>query len=195
MCVNRSALSANRSTGGLTALGVEEGRETYFRRRYPKNLGETPDIMQAARLGLGDEAGWMVHDRYLLTYDDPANRSCCHPLRFPGFFGVLQGDFNWFPDAEHPDGAAAALQWMLLQSDGERILLWPALPSTWVDVDFSLRAWHNTTVTASCRGGRTVSLEVNPPERRKSVVFVGTACRPAQALQQLLRAEAEGEGE
>ena len=31
--------------------GVNEGRETYFRRRYPKNLGETADIMQAARLG------------------------------------------------------------------------------------------------------------------------------------------------
>lgn len=56
-------------------------------------------------------------------YDDPANRSCCHPLRFPGFFGVLQGDFNWFPDAEHSDGAAAALQWMAMQSDGARILL------------------------------------------------------------------------
>ena len=90
LCVNRTRLNANRSTGGLTTLGVEEGRETYFRRRYPKNLGETADIMQAARLGLGEEAGWMVHDRYMLSYEDPANRSCCHPLRFPGFFGVLQ---------------------------------------------------------------------------------------------------------
>lgn len=44
--VNRTALGANASTGGLTPLGVAEGRETYFRRRYPKNLGETADIMQ-----------------------------------------------------------------------------------------------------------------------------------------------------
>ena len=125
MCVNRTTLHRNFS-GGQTPLGVAEGRETYFNRRYPRNLGETADIMQAARLGLGDEAGWMVHDRYMLSYDDPANRSCCHPLRFPGFFGVLQGDFNWFPDAEHPDGAAAAFQWMALQSDGRRLLLFPA---------------------------------------------------------------------
>ena len=51
LSVNRTALSANKSSGGLTVLGVNEGRETYFRRRYPKNLGETADIMQAARLG------------------------------------------------------------------------------------------------------------------------------------------------
>ena len=25
----------------------------------------------------------MVHDRYMLSYDDLSNRSCCHPLRFP----------------------------------------------------------------------------------------------------------------
>ena len=97
-----------------------------------------------------------------------------------------QGDFNWMPDAEHADGAAAALQWMLMQSDGERILLWPALPSAWVDVEFSLRAWHNTTVTARCRGGLTTSLDVEPPERRRDVVFVGSTCRPTLALRHQL---------
>jgi hypothetical protein len=119
--------------------------------------------------------------------------NCCETVNFldenrlssslsQGFFGVLQGDFNWMPDAEHADGAAAALQWMLLQSDGERILLWPAWPQAWQDADFSLRAWHNTTVSASCRNGQTVSLEVDPPHRRKDVVFVGSACLPTAGL-------------
>ena len=188
MCVNRTTLHRNFS-GGQTPLGVAEGRETYFNRRYPRNLGETADIMQAARLGLGDEAGWMVHDRYMLSYDDPANRSCCHPLRFPGFFGVLQGDFNWFPDAEHPDGAAAAFQWMALQSDGRRLLLFPAWPRAWTDAEFSLRAWLNTTVTVRCAGGQTVALTVEPPERRKDVVFVGEACRPTPSVLTSLKSD------
>jgi hypothetical protein len=114
----------------------------------------------------------------MLSWGDPANRSCCHPLRFPGFYGVLQNDFNWFPDAEHADGAAAALQWMLLQSDGKRLLLFPAWPTAWEDVDFTLRGWHNTTVIVSCRRGQTVSLETDPPSRKADVVFVGDACRP-----------------
>ena len=62
MCINRTSLDSNY-TGGLTALGVDEGRATYFRRLYPKNLGETADIMQAARLGLANEAAWMVPNR------------------------------------------------------------------------------------------------------------------------------------
>ena len=90
----------------------------------------------------------------------------------------MQNDFNWFPDAEHADGAAAALQWMLLQSDGKRLLLFPAWPTAWEDVDFTLRGWHNTTVIVSCRRGQTVSLETDPPSRKADVVFVGDACRP-----------------
>jgi hypothetical protein len=35
---------------------------------------------------------------------------------------------------------------------GERLLLFPATPRAWSDVDFSLRAWHNTTVTVRRRG-------------------------------------------
>ena len=45
-----------------------------------RNLGETADIMQAARLGLAEEAAWMVHDRYMLTWDAPANRRLNHSV-------------------------------------------------------------------------------------------------------------------
>lgn len=89
---------------------------------------------------------------------------------------------NWFPDAEHAEGAAAALQWMMLQSDDRRILLWPAWPKTWTGAAFSLRAWYNTTVTVRCEGGRTTELNVDPPERKADVVFVGEGCRPAPGL-------------
>ena len=114
--------------------------------------------MVASRLGLREEAAWHVHDRYMLSFNQPEQRAQGHLLRWPGFYGVMVGDQNWFPDAEQSDQAATSLQWMLLQNDGRRILLFPSWPRSWPDVDFKLAAWYNTTVTVSCRNGvsRTV---------------------------------------
>ena len=81
---------------------------------FPTNVGEMTDVIHAARLGLAAEAAWMVHDRLMLRYSDPAERAWGHLMRFPGFYGVMEKDFNWFPDAEQSDVASTALQWMLL---------------------------------------------------------------------------------
>jgi hypothetical protein len=62
-----------------------------------------------------------------------------------------------------------ALQAMLLQADGRKILLFPAWPRAW-DVEFKLRAPHDTTVEGVYRGGRLESLVVTPAEREADLV-------------------------
>ncbi len=60
------------------------------------------------------------------------------------------------------------LQEMLMQTDGKRILLFPA----WLkdkDVHFKLQAPYNTTVEAEWKGGKLVKLNVWPEEREEDV--------------------------
>ena len=60
------------------------------------------------------------------------------------------------------------LQEMLLQTDGKRILVFPAWPKD-LDVHFKLHAPFNTTVEAGWKQGKLVKLEVIPAERKKDV--------------------------
>jgi hypothetical protein len=66
----------------------------------------------------------------------------------------------------------SVLQLMLLQADGDRILLLPAWPRDW-DVSFKLHAPRQTTVECEFRGGRVEKLVVSPETRRKDVKVVG----------------------
>jgi len=50
-----------------------------------------------------------------------------------------------------------------------KIHLLPAWPKEW-DVDFKLHASEQTTVEASVKAGRVVSLKVTPESRRKDVI-------------------------
>lgn len=63
------------------------------------------------------------------------------------------------------------LQEMLLQTDGERILLFPAWPEEW-NVHFKLHAPGKTTVEAVLKDGKVASLKVLPESRRKDVVMM-----------------------
>jgi hypothetical protein len=58
---------------------------------------------------------------------------------------------------------------MLLQPDGDKILLAPAWPKGW-EGDFKLHAPQQITVEASIRNGKIGNLKVNPPERAKDIV-------------------------
>ena len=64
---------------------------------------------------------------------------------------------------------------MLIQNDGDRILLFGGLPPAW-DVDFKLHARRSTVVEGQCKSGKLLNLRVSPPERRKDVVILGGAC-------------------
>lgn len=74
------------------------------------------------------------------------------------------------PDFDHFGSGSVALQKMLIQCKGKKIVLLPAWPKDW-DVDFKLHAPENTTITASVKNGEVRHLKVTPESRRKDIVF------------------------
>jgi hypothetical protein len=59
---------------------------------------------------------------------------------------------------------------MLMQTNEDQILLFPAWPGDW-DVDFKLHAPGNTTVECSLKEGEVVRLIVHPSSREKDIVI------------------------
>jgi hypothetical protein len=99
-------------------------------------------------------------------------RKLNHPgLRFPAFYYTTYlggGSFCHPPDTDHGGVAMTALQEMLMQTDGRRILLGPAWPADW-DADFKLRAPWQTTVEGRVTDGKVIVDKVTPPSRRKDI--------------------------
>lgn len=142
---------------GLGKADLEIGRETYDRRLYKATGCWRQDAIQAALLGLSDDAR-----RFLV--ENVGN--VAPQARFPGF---LYHHFDWIPDVDQGGVIMIALQRMLMQCDGDRILLLPAWPKDW-DVSFKLHAPRQTTVECDVRNGRIERLAVTPPERKGDVV-------------------------
>lgn len=136
---------------------VEIGRATYAARHVKRTGGWSQDPIQAALLGLTESAAADTYHNFSTKHGGS---------RFPAFWGP---NFDWIPDQDHGGVAMIALQRMLMQCDGDRILLLPAWPRTW-NVDFKLHAPRQTTVHVVWREQRLVSLEVQPPNRRNDVV-------------------------
>ena len=126
--------------------------------RFRSHKGWKQDNIWAARLGLRDEA-WRLTELKLADA----------PRRFPSFWGP---GFDWVPDHNWGGSGMIGLQEMLLQTDGKRILLFPAWPND-KDVHFKLHAPYNTTVEAEWKNGRLEMLKVLPEERRGDVEVVG----------------------
>ncbi|MEI6948131.1 DUF5703 domain-containing protein [Paraflavisolibacter sp. H34] len=114
-----------------------------------------PDPIYAADLGLTDEA-------QKLTIRKLGNA----PFRFPTFWGP---GLDWAPDHNWGGSGIIALQEMMLQTNGRKIYLMPAWPKDW-NADVKLHAPYNTTIEASIKDGKVVSLKVTPEARRKDVV-------------------------
>lgn len=141
---------------GVGKPGLDIGIETYLRRKIQGNVGWQQDETQAAFLGLAEEAWKRLVDR----------AGTSHELsRFPAFWGP---NFDWVPDQDHGGNLLMALQTMLLQHDGNRILLLPAWPGH-LDVRFRLHAPGRTRVEGVVAGGRLTRLKVDPPSRRADV--------------------------
>ncbi|MCS7309934.1 MAG: hypothetical protein NZ741_06895, partial [Armatimonadetes bacterium] len=77
----------------------------------------------------------------------------------------------WIPDQDHGCGGMIALQTMLLQTDGDRILLFPAWHKEW-DVSFRLHATGKTVVEGVWREGKLQLLQVTPARREKDVTVM-----------------------
>jgi hypothetical protein len=146
--------------------------------------------VQAAYLGLPREAARLAsinfNDRFI-HWNDNVNPGAPWPerprARFPAFW---ECKMDGTPDNDHGANSVNALQSMLLQSDGNKILLLPAWPEDW-DVSFKLCAPGNTAVECEYRDGKVQSLKVTPKSRKADVVdlsslenrvrtLVGVAC-------------------
>uniref|UniRef100_A0A7S4UF45 DUF5703 domain-containing protein n=1 Tax=Guillardia theta TaxID=55529 RepID=A0A7S4UF45_GUITH len=146
-------------------ISLEVASSSYRHRKVACNVGWCQDIVQAALLGLVNESAAMLVDR-----------ARAPSLRFPGFW--LQ-HFDFTPEVDHGVVAKLALQRMLIQFAGDKILLFPTWPRGW-SVHFRLHARRNTVVEASCEEGQLVFLSVSPPHRAKDVQFAGGVCRPSR---------------
>ncbi|NIA13547.1 MAG: hypothetical protein GWP08_05655, partial [Nitrospiraceae bacterium] len=146
---------------GVGKPDLELARQTFKRRRVRGSNGWRQDDTQAAVLGLAGEASARLSER--MAMKNPESR-------FPAFWGP---NFDWIPDQDHGGNALMALQHMLLQTDGRRILLFPAWPKDW-NVDFKLHAPYKTTVSGALRDGHLTGLRVTPESRRADVVIMDT---------------------
>jgi alpha-L-fucosidase 2 len=134
----------------------EIGRETWLRRLHSGTGGWQQNAIQAAMLGLDDEAKAAV----------VANaHSNSKGFRFPATWGP---NYDWIPDQCHGNVTMIALQRMLLQCEGDRMLLLPAWPQTW-DAEFKLHAPYQTTVEGVIRDGKLIEYKVTPESRKNNL--------------------------
>ena len=122
--------------------------------KFRSHIGWKQDNIWAARLGLTEEA-WRLTSLKLQNSE----------RRFPAFWGP---GYDWVPDHNWGGSGMIGLQEMLLQTDGQRMLLFPAWPKG-KEVHFKLHAPNNTTVEAELKDGKLVKLIVLPEERKKDV--------------------------
>ena len=139
----------------------EMALETWKQRDNKKTGGWQQDAIQAALLGLTDEAKSFVTENYSRTAPG---------FRFPAMWGP---NYDWIPDQDHGCVPMTAMQSMLVQPVGDKLLLFPAWPKEW-DVSFKLHAPQNTTIEGEVRNGIVVKMIVTPESRRKDVEI----CRP-----------------
>ena len=123
--------------------------------KFKSHRGWKQDNIFAARLGLTEEAKRLT----TLKLQNSGRR-------FPAFWGP---GFDWTPDHNWGGSGMIGLQEMLLQTDGEKIYLFPAWPKDW-DVHFKLHAPYRTTVEGVVKEGKIQSLMVMPESRRKDII-------------------------
>jgi hypothetical protein len=149
---------------GLGKPDFETALETWKRRVVKQTGGWRQDSIQAALLGLTEEAkGYVVKNATEPTLIGPKPHK---PPRFPAFWGP---NFDGTPDQCQGSVTLIALQRMLMQCDGDMIRLVPAWPKDW-NASFKLHAPKNTTVEGRVENGKVTDLKVTPESRSKDVV-------------------------
>ncbi|MEI6072753.1 MAG: DUF5703 domain-containing protein [Verrucomicrobiae bacterium] len=137
---------------GLDSADQAIGIRTFQQREFTHDDGWAQDGMQAALLGLTEDARKSVVRRFSL----PSGYS-----RFPVFWGP---NADWIPDQDHGGTAMHALQLMAMQSVGDEIRVLPAWPKDW-DVEFKLHAPGKAAVECSFREGKVEGLSITPEDR------------------------------
>ena len=146
---------------GVGKENLELARNTYFYDpeaiKFRSHVGWKQDNIWAACLGLTEEA-----KRLALA------KLSNGPHRFPAFWGP---GYDWTPDHNWGGSGMIGLQEMLLQTNGEQILLFPAWPKEW-DIHFKLHAPGETTVEATLKNGKVTDLKVLPESRKKNIIIM-----------------------
>ena len=146
---------------GVGKENFELARNTYFYDpeaiKFRSHVGWKQDNIWAACLGLTEEA-----KRLALA------KLSNGPHRFPAFWGP---GYDWTPDHNWGGSGMIGLQEMLLQTNGEQILLFPAWPKEW-DIHFKLHAPGETTVEATLKDGKVTDLKVLPESRKKDIIIM-----------------------
>jgi len=124
--------------------------------KFRSHIGWKQDVIWAARLGLINEAKDLLIKKFQSS-----------DTRFPTFWGP---GFDWTPDHNWGGSGMIALQEMLLQTNGEKIILLPCWDKSW-NVHFKLHAPYNTTVECRLEKGKITLLKVLPESRKKDVII------------------------
>ena len=146
---------------GLGRPDLEIAQWTFTRRMFPDTGGWRQDAVHAALLGLTEAAAFYVSK----NYNDRGNFGGT----FKGFWGP---NYDWVPDFDHGSVTQLALQTMLVQSVGDKILLFPAWPAARWNVTFKLHLPRQTIVEGELKDGQLIHLAVNPESRRANVVVL-----------------------
>ncbi len=136
--------------------GAELGQEALFHREEYGNSGWRNEDIVMAYLGLADSARNYLTGR-VKNFDKNS--------RYPAFWGP---NYDWTPDQCHGGVILKTLQAMAMQTDGDKIYLFPSWPADW-DADFRLHAPGNTIVDAKIRDGKTTLLDVYPTGHQKKI--------------------------
>ena len=145
---------------GLGKPDIEVAQNAFAVRKNRRAACWSQEAVQSALLGDAETARTFVTGH--LTRKDPR-------MRFPAFWD--KGS-DYVPDEDNGGNGLHALQSMLLQFDGSKILLLPAWPKSW-DADFKLHAPFNTILEGCVRQGKVIHLKVTPAIREKDIIFMG----------------------
>ena len=143
---------------GLEKPDIEVAQNAFAVRKNRRAGCWSQEAVQAALLGDSETARIYVTGH--LTRKDPR-------MRFPAFWD--RGS-DYVPDEDNGGNGLHALQTMLIQFDGSKILLLPAWPKTW-DAEFKLHAPANTIVEGRIRAGKIVDLKITPAKRLKDLIM------------------------
>jgi len=144
---------------GLGKPDLETARNTFATRRIKRAGCWHQDGIQAALLGDVDVARNALVKAFSLQ--DPL-------LRFPAFWAPSN---DYAPDQDNGGNGQNTLQKMIVQTNGNLIVLLPAWPEEW-NLLFKLHAPRNTTLEGRVSNGKLEQLKVYPPERAQDVRIV-----------------------
>ena len=139
-------------TFGIGKPNIELALRTFAVRTHKDNFGWQQNSIQAAYLGLGEEARRMVTESFSVWDKN---------FRFPAFWGP---NYDWTPDQDHGSVAVNALQRMLIQYENDKVHLFPAWPKEW-DVHFKINAPDNTIIEGRYVNGKVISLKTTPENK------------------------------